>query len=336
MQYQKRTSSLRNVSQTKRDIATGRLYRPQEVGLWWLPEAGFEIEEQSKADDYRMLFHSPFNATPELREVESDNLVLAKAFLRLKRDNRWLRTVRAEINHLHGKVFSLRVEWALHRQFAKVPLDELGKGVLSFASKYGFLGRETLVLKQNGSRTGHLGETLEQWREEIIIVRVLLHVYDLLREEKRSEFSRWLELGSTARLSAIAIRSLYDMGPLPEALEVTAWIDPEGAPLTDRIAVERRALWTLLEQTLNFLISDGVSPAIELERGGQVFLNPRDLLGAIHTHLAMEIMGRTPPPIACKGCGSFFPAEHARREFCSPACRQKHYRNNKRAGAPNA
>ena len=71
-------------------------------------------------------------------------------------------------------------------------------------------------------------------------------------------------------------------------------------------------------------------PMVEVRKGGQINLVPKNLLGALYVLLAQEVMGRAEPLTRCSGCGRWFVAKHASRMYCSDACKMKAYRQSKK------
>ena len=73
----------------------------------------------------------------------------------------------------------------LHRSFAALDTDNPGKEVLSFANKYGLLGRAVgLKIHPKIGNGVVYGESVYLWREEIEKMGILLAIWDLIRQKE--------------------------------------------------------------------------------------------------------------------------------------------------------
>ena len=75
---------------------------------------------------------------------------------------------------------------------------------------------------------------------------------------------------------------------------------------------------------------DSTVPLIEIGFGGQLALQPKDLLACIYIHAMQELLGRTDPLVRCACCGKWFTSQHSTKIYCSDACKMRAYRKNKK------
>ena len=218
----------------------------------------------------------------------------------------------------------------LHREFAEISYT--AEGVLTFASKYGFMGFNTQMLKRESQvikRCEAIGEPLQEWYAEIAGVGLLLSLYDQYSSPNSADHN----LQSLVWISGGAV-SFEPEAMLHRGMEATGWMYQD-ILLPLRSPEQKLADWDhwgarfLLEGLLSYALAQLAAPKFSAVPGGQITLVPNSLLGAIYVHFVQEVLGRADPLTRCAGCGKWFVARHASKMYSSHACKQKAYRRNK-------
>ncbi len=227
---------------------------------------------------------------------------------------------------------------ALHRKFALIEPNP--ESVLEFANEYGMLGR--VVRFERNNVGGAAFEPINFWLMHVGKLRRLLKIWDSCKEsateqEAKTEIEPMVWAGIGANIDRVARREaqdgtssypFYSYSGFSEADDYVRQMSEgsdEQPRLSDDFSYKICGLLLLREQ-LNLELAAGVKASINPIPGTQVYMVPKDLLGAIYALFAQETIGSTRASIRCAGCGKwFFPAD-ARKKTCSPACKQRYYR----------
>ena len=297
--------------------------------MWWVQEAGYEVQTGFKADPARLVFHG--GQRPTWSAKDCDDLPLYE----LTPDDAWLVLTEAPGsygNGPEGRVYDLSSNPRLHRDFALIGDGaDFEKDVVSFAKKNGFLGRFTIRI-MNAEGKKFFGEPLSWWKDSVVVVKALIHFHLAAKgdEEHTKRFlSQWLNEDFGIRLNPRVVRQQFNLESLPAPLELYA--EPDGvktritSPHRRRLELAR----ALIETIANDLLSEGVEPTVDLRPGGQVQLRSVDLLAGIHVSLVTELMGHHRTPKACLRCGTFIYPENAKRVYCNDACKTAYLRRKR-------
>ncbi len=297
--------SSRNHSQNT-DILTGPF-----AFLWRRKYKGLEIRE-----DLGVRGHYPRVATPYGLRLSFECLqdpVPAGAAL-------------AVPSHEHGEPYMPLEHASLYREFAEL---ETRHQILSFCTRFGFLGRYVYGLSSDPARgSDFAGEHFTVWNEQIAKLKQLVRLFDALRKPKYSDeaVERLIDLGGRGKgpefrdkePGGVQVRDFYVPGyTLPMRTVST---------LTIREAGEL----VLLDQ-VNKELALGTYPATTMLEGSAVYVVPRDLLGALYLLFAREAMGGLRAPKFCDGCGKWFiPEGSMKQTYCSDSCKYRAYRKRKK------
>jgi predicted nucleic acid-binding Zn ribbon protein len=211
---------------------------------------------------------------------------------------------------------------AIHRQFGEVQINQ--GGILGFCLECGFLGQRTLLVKNRDNGT-FWAESYSEWVAELHKMRILLKLLDLMKKRAPAELMRkYVEI--TVSYAYISNRNQIEetaiSGDLIEGFDLR-YIPPE----EDEDGLEFRAVKTVFHGLLRRAIRETCTPDFRLERGAEIQLQPKSLLGAIYLSLLDEVLGDSEPVRRCAVCGEYFELLHDRTQYCSGRCRQKAYRN---------
>lgn len=94
---------------------------------------------------------------------------------------------------------------------------------------------------------------------------------------------------------------------------------------------KRSQLARFLEAVINRELDEGAQARISLRAEARLVLEPRDLLGAVYAHLALELSDQTSPLRRCPSCQSWFEPVHLRQKYCEDRCKTKAYRTRRKA-----
>jgi hypothetical protein len=315
-----------------------RKRKPGFRGSWWVARQGYEVRDSLQATNYvvRMQPTASGEIVPHREEEEFD--AAAEGLSTDGPPLRWLAARDMTVWHLFpGEIGQSAHERAvatyeplkmggLHRDFAALDLAE--RSVRAFADRHGLLGFETWHVM--GGKDDLVAEPLDNWYSEIRTMRLIVGLWDLYRdpETKREDFAKVV-------YDDLDYASFSPEAEAEDELPPSAWLYTDvflPHPHTGRGHDEqaRYSAGMLLSAIVSNALGILTVPMVEVRKGGQINLVPRNLLGAMYVLLAQEIMGRTEPPIRCATCGRWFDAGHALRMYCSDACKMKAYRRSKK------
>jgi hypothetical protein len=215
---------------------------------------------------------------------------------------------------------------ALHRLFAT--LDERDPTeVAAFADKYGLLGGDaTLILIPRvpdadwPEKVRATGESLSYWQYQVRAVRDLIASFDLLANTASQSNEDLLE-------RIYAMQSNYPPRDTDRELRGVADCVLELFPDSEYKNHTREVTYSALTWLINMVLETEVIPKVELQPTRTIKFVPKNLLGAIHAHLAHEVLGEYVTPRQCPACGTWFTPIHGRQKYCQDRCRSKAYRS---------
>ncbi|RYG19748.1 hypothetical protein EON82_21080 [bacterium] len=217
----------------------------------------------------------------------------------------------------------------LHREFSRLEGED---AILRFAGKYGLLGRRTVSLRYHkGSyepedRYWTWGESLEQWQEEIARMRTILRVWELYRGLERSatapELLRYARFDSKGKDSALS-HPVEDR--MREDLRCCIVLYAFAQNLRMDYPRLRETTKDVLGRWINERLAGGTHGYVDVAKGAEVRLVPRDLLSAIYVQLALEVVGRRKKTKKCENprCDEYFPVLRKSRKYCSARCKMQ-------------
>lgn len=292
------------------------IWQVSEAGYRWVDRAEYEADAQAPAID---------EPGPWLVEAGTGGIAGGQPQLR--------------------QYAPLTDEPTLYRKFAETPPTK--EGVLEFARQCGRLGRSCWLWYGRGTagRIAAAGESFDRWHTEIQRMQRLLQLWDLIQVE---DFGRlgmlivWDPGGSHVSYRPTSLEATEE-GRQQTIVEVIARREqnPRLLSLWERGELLNPAKYYLAMQ-LNGLLAKYVSPRAlpllhlptEEDRGMATYHFPQDLLSAIHLQLFLEVTGQKHVR-RCKACGEWFDVTGRRSDvkYCSPACRNRVYRQRRGVAA---
>jgi predicted nucleic acid-binding Zn ribbon protein len=231
----------------------------------------------------------------------------------------------------------------LFRDFGDMPRTR--EGVLEFASRFGFLGVNTLAFRN--PQGSFVGEWVADWVAESHKFHLLLRLWDEIQENKfhatMDRTERWaayydggysfihydFRIDETARSGCLSLE--FEL-PYRNYRDTGSWLEEDSGEADIRRFDEymREVSTNTFHNHLIEAIRSTCYPDFELKAGSHIRLQPSSLLGAMYLQFLNEVIG-TPDPInKCPVCGIHFKAENSAKKFCSDACKMKSYRRAKK------
>lgn len=230
----------------------------------------------------------------------------------------------------------------LYREFCDMPRSRIG--VLEFASKYGFLGINTMAFRNKPG--SFAGEWISDWIAESHKFKLLVNLWHEMQVGNFHSIMNRMErtiascsggysfindqfwIFETARSGCLSME--FEL-PYRNYLE-KSWTRAEE---TEEEYIENlnKFMSEVSENTFQNHMIEAIRntcyPDFELKIGAHIRLQPSSLLGAMYLQFLNEVIG-TPDPInKCPVCGIHFKAENSAKKFCSDACKMKAYRRKK-------
>ena len=198
----------------------------------------------------------------------------------------------------------------LFRTFAELQPTE--RQVCEFADRFGMLLEgDNLQLDSSHGPVSIHAEQLQTWKENIIQLRRMVKLWDLVRSGDRKALVKLAEQ-SVDHTLPLAVQNRFHLNDANPAMPVLS-------------TIQRTTDKALREHIHTTLLFNGDEPRLK------VFLEPQDLLGALWLQFAAAVDSRK-TFTQCAFCGESFevsrdPAGKRRNaRFCSDRCRVAHYR----------
>ncbi|MBX3114555.1 MAG: hypothetical protein KF836_08315 [Fimbriimonadaceae bacterium] len=240
--------------------------------------------------------------------------------------------------------FDLHIEDfpGLYRDFAAMPRTQ--KGVLQFASRFGFLGVNTLGFVSN--REGFAGEYIADWIAEAHKMDLLLRLWDQIQSNSFSLESTvppiaYYDTGISfihgdnyikeiARSNFLSDEFDYprkDIGKMDDQTRAREEAKDQDQSFKEHMQV-------VSQNTLHYHLIETIRtvcyPDFEFKKGAHIRLTPESLLGAMYLQFLNEVIGMPDPINRCPVCGTHFKAENSAKKFCSDKCKMKAFRRSKK------
>lgn len=223
------------------------------------------------------------------------------------------------------RIFSLKSLPPLHREFGALGEDETK--IQKFASRYGFLGTHTYMMRPDADREAW-AECLLEWKAEIHLVMLLTELWDCIRlDAPKKKFEAIVEIEfdqMKLKSSGVSenINQFMDAYLLfIELYDVRLAKDPFKAGANK-----------LFCQLLEFQASLHCVFKIQLDPYPSFKVDAFTLIGTIYMHLIDEVLGQSLPVTKCTICNRWFQSSHKGTFYCSNACKMKAYRRRKKNG----
>jgi hypothetical protein len=225
----------------------------------------------------------------------------------------------------------------LHRHFARLEGDD--EEIIGFANKYGLLGHP-VYLREQGKRLRLRegltdGEPLAFWQKELVRMKNLLELWDIVRENERK-----LQKEVKRSESELGVGFVWK-GAYYEVLSSLEWM-PQ-VSLKDDKDIIGLVRYYIVKEINESLMSHCGPRLIENDGKCDVYMAPDCLLSAMYLLFAEELEGFDPkvhrvhyPKKKCKNpeCRRAF-SDRANKQFCSTSCK-RHVRYLRRRARENA
>ena len=233
----------------------------------------------------------------------------------------------------------------LHRRFARQKPNE--RGVLNFSSRYGLLGHSPCLMGPDTHAPGGLSpinrlESVFNWQQEIGEMERLIQIWELINRKgagKLGRYIRWRSLThpeqqqGRPRLNVVWDDFSHPISEYRPGQFVSLALEdspanpiPENWKLGDTIGPALLYLCMEINQRLKGHVDPLVMPLMH----GDIMLWPDCLLSAMYILFAVEVSGKSRPPIMCRGCEKYFIPLHGAQRYCEEAClKRKWWRVNK-------
>jgi hypothetical protein len=218
----------------------------------------------------------------------------------------------------------------LHRRFASLNTESLETEVLSFANKYGLLGRAVGLMDLAVVE----GESLHRWHKEIEKMGVLLAIWDLIRREEAGKLGQII-LWRNSDCVEIRLKWRYQKGQY----EFSKWDGQgkvagfghtseivENSELSPAFFNEYKrgdvigpARYYLGKKVNHHLF--GIRPKMVGFHEYEVTFIPITLLDALWLLFMLEVQGKT-KVARCDYCGEWFELERSTKAYCNGNCRR--------------
>jgi hypothetical protein len=300
---------------------------------WNVAGNGYEIADKT---EYRC-------ATPDppgpIAEYYPERIFFFNESLRIETKPPWLIAKRIQ-DFTPPQAYRPLSDTVLHRKFAGLKTENLEMEVLSFARKYGMLGR-TVQLHPLIPAPVEIGESLRCWQREINKMGVILAIWDLVRREDAGKLGQII-LWPYPDTVVVRFKWKIKNG----RYEILPWDDDKSdgycaeallATLGEPAAFfERHNVGDILGPARHYVSSilnhhlDGVTPRLVADLGYKVAFMPNSLLDALWLMFMLEVDGTTR---TCWQCDKPFEPTRKNNIYCSKACkRMAFYYSNARIG----
>lgn len=238
----------------------------------------------------------------------------------------------------------------LHRRFASLNTESLETEVVSFANKYGLLGRTVPLVTRSGQRPVVIhGESLYRWHTEIEKMGVLLAIWDLIRQREAGTLGQIILWRYNPDYVEVRLKWRYQKGQY----EISKWDGQEkdaGFGHIHEIIANRKLSPDFFNEYINehnrgdfigpawYYLGSKINAHLHLIRPkltgyhydeSEVTYVPRTLLDALWLLFMLEVYGKT-RVARCGHCGQWFELLRSNKTYCNGNCRRLAFYHRKK------